>query len=552
MSHSICQSCRSIRRLRFQHQISHLQKTRRARSTGTKSRPLESWYWDTIPPNSRQLAAAKHFFDLHRPQKVWTANEWQVKDNSSADNETLVPEVAFLGRSNVGKSSLLNALLDSPLLNKVGDKPGKTKVVHAYGLSASNKNSSKKGPVEKANPLVTVLDAPGYGHGSQNDWGESIIKYLKQRKQLRRVFVLINAQHGVLQNDLNLLKLLRENTVSHEVIATKCDRLEPPSKRQEKLNLVFQDIRTFVQPKNSDKAFTGLGEILSVGWVGDGKLNYLVQKEHMQGISAVQWAVLRATGLDQYAYDKFNELPEARGYDDSPMSPNDVRVHADPKSLLTPSSTATRSGPETLASEYQLRALPRIQPALARLAGKPVRPLRPERSRIMDALSEIESSPEIPRGMDNLPPIKPSQRQPDPPQYKLSQLQPDPPQYKPSQRQPDPPQYKPSQSQPGVSHGMEGLLSALDQGKSKPSTQQRQTSRSRSPLSRRNHPTTTDSAPPPQKKPGPTTPSGPGVSHGMEGLLSALGSDGPRSAPSSPPKSRMARRRHEKGARKYQ
>ena len=330
MPQPICQSCRSALRIRYRQRISHLQNTRRHKSAGSNSQPLESWYWDTLPPNPRQLAAAKWFFEAHRPHKLWTANEWQHKSKSGAGSETLIPEVAFLGRSNAGKSSLLNALLNEPTLNKVGAKPGKTTTLHAYGLSATPAGRRvgaryKITGAGNSKSLVTMLDAPGYGYGSQNDWGEGIIKYLKQRRQLRRIFVLINAQHGVHQSDMKLLRLLQEQTVSHQVIATKCDRLEPPTQRQEKINQAFEGVQRVVQPHSPSSALVGLGEILAVGWLGDGNSNLQLRSAEMQGVSAVQWSVLRAVGLDDYGLSQFNQQDQAADYDATPMQPNAVR-----------------------------------------------------------------------------------------------------------------------------------------------------------------------------------------------------------------------------------
>ena len=350
MPQSICQSCRLVLRTRYRQRTLQLQNTRRQKSAGSNNQPLESWYWDTLPPNPRQLAAARWFFEAHHPHKRWTANEWQHQSNSGASSEKLMPEVAFLGRSNSGKSSLLNALLNQPTLNKVGARPGKTKTLHAYGLSATPAGrrvsaSHKPSGVGDPKSLVTLLDAPGYGFGSQGDWGEGIIKYLRQRRQLRRVFILINAPHGVHQSDLRMLRLLQEATVSYQVIATKCDRLEPPTQRQEKINRAFEVIQGAVQPHNSSSALTGLGEILAVGWLGDGKSNESVKSADMQGVDAVQWSVLRAVGLDDYVLRQFNQRDQAADYDDTPLQPNAVRRVQE---LQAPEKKYAPSPPEPL------------------------------------------------------------------------------------------------------------------------------------------------------------------------------------------------------------
>jgi GTP-binding protein len=312
MQPSVCQSCRSVLRVRLRQQIQHLQNVRRDQSSGASSQPLESWYWETSPPSPKNLAAAKWFFDVHPPRKLWTANEWR-SHGQREESQALTPEVAFLGRSNAGKSSLLNALLNAPSLNKVGSTPGKTKVLHAYGLSAtipSKKTKDKQNKsADAAKNLVTVLDAPGYGHASQGDWGDSIINYLKERKHLRRVFLLISAHHGLKPADSKMLDLLRSYAVPHQLIVTKCDRLEPLSQRRHLLQATMQKIQKALQPDYPHHAVAALGEALAVGWLGDGMLNAKVRPNQMQGVSAVQWAVLRAAGLEGYAAT-FNGLDE--------------------------------------------------------------------------------------------------------------------------------------------------------------------------------------------------------------------------------------------------
>jgi GTP-binding protein len=88
---------------------------------------------------------------------------------------TSVPEVAFLGRSNVGKSSLLNALMAQKNLCYTSAHPGKTRTMNGFSVG---------GPDGMGNPgRLTVLDMPGYGKGSREEWGKEISKYLLGRKE---------------------------------------------------------------------------------------------------------------------------------------------------------------------------------------------------------------------------------------------------------------------------------------------------------------------------------------------------------------------------------
>jgi GTP-binding protein len=128
-----------------------------------------SYYWDTRIPNESQLAYADKFFtpSRHSPVKIWSASKFRTTPLSS-----LEPEVAFLGRSNVGKSSLLNAIMGKEMC-WTSSKPGRTREMNAFGIGGTKGGESK----------IVLLDMPGYGKGSRTEWGVEILKYLQGRRQ---------------------------------------------------------------------------------------------------------------------------------------------------------------------------------------------------------------------------------------------------------------------------------------------------------------------------------------------------------------------------------
>ena len=128
-------------------------------------------------------------------------------------------EVAVVGRSNVGKSSLLNALANQRQLAKVSGTPGRTRQLNVFELA----------------PGRWLVDLPGYGFAKvpaseQDRWKTMIEGYLLDRHQLAMVFVLVDAEIGPTKLDAQMLDWLRANELNHRIIATKYDRVKP-SKR---------------------------------------------------------------------------------------------------------------------------------------------------------------------------------------------------------------------------------------------------------------------------------------------------------------------------------
>jgi GTP-binding protein len=124
-------------------------------------------------------------------------------------------EVAFAGRSNVGKSSLINALTGRTSLARVSVTPGRTRELNYFTLGK--------------NGALYLVDMPGYGYAQASKaqvkgWTRLIADYLKGRRELKRVFLLVDARHGIKPNDKETMKLLDEAAVSYQVVLTKADK----------------------------------------------------------------------------------------------------------------------------------------------------------------------------------------------------------------------------------------------------------------------------------------------------------------------------------------
>lgn len=129
------------------------------------------------------------------------------------DNE--YPEVAFAGKSNVGKSSLINALMNRKNLARTSAQPGKTQTINFYNI----------------NKELYFVDLPGYGFAKvskteKEKWGKMIEKYLKKSKQLKAVFLLIDIRHEPGNNDVQMYEWVKANGFEPIIIATKLDKIK--------------------------------------------------------------------------------------------------------------------------------------------------------------------------------------------------------------------------------------------------------------------------------------------------------------------------------------
>jgi GTP-binding protein len=126
-----------------------------------------------------------------------------------------LPEVAFAGRSNVGKSSLLNALIAQGSLARTSNTPGRTRELNYFRMGDA----------------LHIVDMPGYGYARAakslvKGWQRLVQDYLRGRTQLARVFLLIDSRHGVKPNDRETMTLMDKSAVSYQLVLTKIDKLK--------------------------------------------------------------------------------------------------------------------------------------------------------------------------------------------------------------------------------------------------------------------------------------------------------------------------------------
>lgn len=140
--------------------------------------------------------------------------------------ENIHPEVAFAGKSNVGKSSLINGLMNRKSLARTSAQPGKTQTINYYNI----------------NDAIYFVDLPGYGYARANEqakaqWGKMIENYLHTSKQLKAVFLLIDIRHAPGNNDVLMYDWILKNGFHPIIIATKLDKINR-SQIQKQLKLI--------------------------------------------------------------------------------------------------------------------------------------------------------------------------------------------------------------------------------------------------------------------------------------------------------------------------
>lgn len=140
------------------------------------------------------------------------------------------PEIAFAGKSNVGKSSLLNALANRKAYARTSSQPGKTQTINFYNI----------------NELLYFVDLPGYGYTKiavsvKEKWAKMIERYLQNSKQLKAIFLLVDIRHAPSQNDKNMYDWILYNGYQPVVIATKLDKIKR-SQLQKQIKIIREGL----------------------------------------------------------------------------------------------------------------------------------------------------------------------------------------------------------------------------------------------------------------------------------------------------------------------
>ncbi|MFN7010305.1 MAG: ribosome biogenesis GTP-binding protein YihA/YsxC [Allorhizobium sp.] len=133
-------------------------------------------------------------------------------------------EVAFAGRSNVGKSSLINALVGQKGLARTSNTPGRTQELNYFVPDGYSGEADDL-------PPMALVDMPGYGYAQApkehvDAWTKLVFDYLRGRATLKRVYVLIDSRHGIKKNDDDVLDLLDKAAVSYQIVLTKTDKIK--------------------------------------------------------------------------------------------------------------------------------------------------------------------------------------------------------------------------------------------------------------------------------------------------------------------------------------
>ena len=162
--------------------------------------------------------------------------------------ETELPEVAFAGKSNVGKSSLINALMNRKSYARISSQPGKTQTINYYNI----------------NDAMYLVDLPGYGYANvsqsvKEKWGKMVERYLKKSTQLKQVFLLIDIRHDPSANDKMMYDWIVANGYRPVIIATKLDKLKRSqiedtiiavsSETKQNIDKLWQIVDSYVLPE---------------------------------------------------------------------------------------------------------------------------------------------------------------------------------------------------------------------------------------------------------------------------------------------------------------
>jgi len=178
------------------------------------------------------------------------------------------PEFAFIGRSNVGKSSLINMLCNNSKLAKTSATPGKTQLINHFDIKSVSKNGKEK--------RWYLVDLPGYGFAkvsqrSRRRWEQMIENYIRKRENLDHIFVLIDSRHEPQKVDMDFINQLGKWNKSFSIVFTKADKNKPKA-TERNVNLLMQTLQQgWEQPPPFfiSSALTKIGRKEILEWINE-------------------------------------------------------------------------------------------------------------------------------------------------------------------------------------------------------------------------------------------------------------------------------------------
>ncbi|KAK9254644.1 P-loop containing nucleoside triphosphate hydrolase protein [Lipomyces tetrasporus] len=218
------------------------------------------------PPSLNDLALAKRFFDK---SPTYHAGSASANDEVL---ETMIPQVAFAGRTNAGKSSLLKALIPEMKIIKPSKKPGFTRKIYFYGVG------------NKLGRELVLSDLPGYGYGSTTDQGNVILEYIRTAANLKMVYILMDCRVLEMPSDKQVIELLDTYGIPWQIIGTKFDRVTSRDPAP-----VLDILMRF--SKMSRKGAMGASELYYKDEI------IVTSDKSMAGISELKWSIMRNCGL---------------------------------------------------------------------------------------------------------------------------------------------------------------------------------------------------------------------------------------------------------------
>ncbi|KAI9310611.1 P-loop containing nucleoside triphosphate hydrolase protein [Dichotomocladium elegans] len=211
---------------------------------------------------SSQKHAASAFFAKPARFLISTTHPNQIPNMTN-------PEIAFVGRSNVGKSSLINRLVNNNKLVRTSSKPGHTRALNFFDIGGK----------------MTLVDMPGYGFRSRDEWGDLILHYLRTRGNLKRLFIVVDPTAGIKESDKQIMQLLDQQPLSYQVILTKRDRLSGQA---------FDQSRAEIESYLARHAICCYPEMLATGKRRRSKKN---EDQVAEDLAHVRWSVMKAAGI---------------------------------------------------------------------------------------------------------------------------------------------------------------------------------------------------------------------------------------------------------------